>query len=419
MNSRNLFFVLIFQLTILTSFAQDHAITDGFANKFVSYYNNGKVDSIYTLLSDAGKAKITNAALVTATLQLKGALGDIKSCEFYKENNGANSYIATLDKSGPVLYVTFTKANKLAGFFTDADKRELPGAITVTTPDAVLKGTLTVPDVKQKVPVVLLIAGSGPTDRDGNTKSAGVNPNTYLQISEALKQKNIAVLRYDKRMVGQSTSTKAVAELEFNDFVDDAVALVKFLKADARFSKIIIAGHSEGSLIGMLVCQRENTDGFISLAGAGVGADGTLKNQLKDKLSADNYKKGSLMIDSIKAGQAVKQKLTLWSMGLFDPSLQPYLHSWMQYNPQKEIAKLTVPAFIVQGSTDIQVGIDDALLLKKAQPKARIKLINGMSHILKEGPADNAENMATYTKSDLPLHPELIPAIAAFIESIK
>ncbi|MCC8424634.1 alpha/beta hydrolase [Mucilaginibacter sp. UR6-11] len=416
---KKLTFFLLFQLTISAAFAQSHTANDAYAAKFVNYYNGAKPDSIYTLLSVAGRAKSSTSSISTAVLQLQGVLGTITKWEYYQGNKNADTYVGVLERSGPVLYFTFNKDGKLLGFYTDADTREQPGTITVKTADAVLKGTLSVPEVKQKIPVVLMIAGSGPTDRDGNTKSAGVNPNSYLQISEALKQKNIAVLRYDKRGVGQSTTTRPIAEVTFNDMVADAVALVKFLKTDARFSKIIIAGHSEGSLIAILVCKQEKVDGFISISGSGVPASEMLKTQLKDKLSVDNYNKSSLMIDSIKVGEAVKQKLTLWSMGLFAPSLQQYLHSWMQYDPQKEIAKLTVPTLIVQGTTDIQIGVEDAMLLKKGKPNAQLKLITGMSHILKEGPADKIQNMATYTKTDLPLHPELIPVLAKFIESVK
>src|SRR6185312_10996746 len=135
---------------------------------------------------------------------------------------------------------------------------------TVKSGDATLKGTLSVPQTNQPVPVVLLIAGSGPTDRDGNSALLSQKINNLLMISNELKLKNIAVLRYDKR--GTGTSSPGEAYPTFNDEVNDAEAMVKYLKADKRFSKVIIAGHSEGVLIGALVAQRQPVDAFISMA---------------------------------------------------------------------------------------------------------------------------------------------------------
>jgi pimeloyl-ACP methyl ester carboxylesterase len=265
---------------------------------------------------------------------------------------------------------------------------------------------------------VLLIGGSGPTDRNGNS-ALGEQSNNLLKISEGLVLQNIAVLRYDKRGIGQSTTTKATANVTFDDMVDDAIAFIKLLKADKRFSKIIVAGHSEGSLIGMLACERENADAFISLSGPAVPADVILKTQLKPGLSANDYDKAASIIDTIKAGRPIKQKLAPGLESFFHPSVQPYLHSWMLYNPSQEIARLTIPVLIVQGTNDIQVDAANGGQLKNADPKAQLKLITGMSHILKEAPADRQGNIATYTNPDLPLHPQLIASLVQFIAGLK
>ncbi|MEO6849061.1 MAG: alpha/beta fold hydrolase, partial [Mucilaginibacter sp.] len=243
--------------------------------------------------------------------------------------------------------------------------------------------------------------------------------NYFLQISDALKQKNIAVLRYDKRAVGQSTTTKPIKDITFDDMVDDAAAVVKMLKADKRFSKVIVAGHSEGSLVGMLAAEREKADAFISLSGPGVPADIILKTQLKVGSSTANYTSAVSIIDSIKTGNFTKQKLDENYNALFNPIVQPYLYSWMKYDPRQAISKLTIPILIVQGTNDIQVSVNDAENLKKAAPKAQLKLISGMSHILKVGPADRQQNAATYGMPDLPLHPNLIPILTDFINSLK
>ena len=410
---------LLLQLIAGLAIAQNHKVNDAQAAKFVKYYNDGRPDSIYTLLSEAGKAKVPLAGVSSALVQLKGALGKLVSQEYYKPiSNGGDSYIAVFEKSGPVLYLSFNKENKLTGFFTNVDERQAPGSVTIKTADAELKGTLTVPDGAGKVPVVLIIAGSGPTDRNGNTMSLDMKPNTYLMMADAFKTAHIATLRYDKRMIGQSTATKDQSQTTFEDMINDAVACIKFLKADDRFSKIIIAGHSEGSLIGMIACQRERVDGFISLAGAGFPVDDILKRQIKVNTPL-SYNKVAPIIDSIKAGQKIQQKLDPGFENLFGTSLQTYMHSLFQYKPAVEIAKLTVPTLIVQGSTDIQVGLQDAFSLNTAKRDAKVQIIDGMSHILKAGAADKQQNAATYFKSDLPLHPELMPTLVSFIRSIK
>jgi len=407
------------QLAAVIACAQSHKVNDTLAAKFLKYYNAGRPDSIYTLLSAAGEAKVPLPGVSSAVTQLKTALGNLVSRQYYKAApNGGDIYLAVFEKSGPVLYLSFSKEHKLTGFFTDVDKRVTPGSVTIKSADATLKGTLTVPDDAGKVPVVLIIAGSGPTDRNGNTVQMGIKPNTYLLLANAFKQNNIATLRYDKRLVGQSTATRTQAQTAFEDMINDAVSCIKFLKADGRFSKIIIAGHSEGSLIGMIACQREKVDGFISLAGAGFPLDQVLERQIK--VSAPGlYDKVVPIVDSIKAGQRVKQKLDPGFETIFGASLQTYMHSLFQYKPQQEIAKLTVPVLIVQGTTDIQVSLADAFNLKEVKANARFQIVNGMSHILKQGPADRQQNAATYNKPDLPLHPELVPVLVSFIKSIK
>jgi pimeloyl-ACP methyl ester carboxylesterase len=244
-------------------------------------------------------------------------------------------------------------------------------------------------------------------------------PNYLLQISDALKVKNIAVLRYDKRGVGQSTTTIPAAEISFEDMVNDAIAIVKVLKEDKRFSKVIIAGHSEGSLIGMLAADIGKADAFISLAGAGFPADIILKTQFKAAASAVDYEKAVSIIDSVKAGSFTAQKMSAGFQSVFNAAVQPYLFSWMKYDPAKAISKLKVPLLIVQGTNDIQISVTDAETLKKAYPAAQLKLIPQMSHILKVGPADKQQNAATYTLSNLPLHPDLVPVLVEFVNGVK
>lgn len=139
--------------------------------------------------------------------------------------------------------------------------------VTIVVDSCKLKGTLEIPTSNKTVAVVLIIAGSGPTDRDGNNPLIGKN-NSYKMIADLLFKNGVASLRYDKRGIGASDKVNE-SELTFDTYINDAVEWIKFLKNDKRFSKIIIIGHSEGSLIGIVAAKREDVNKFISLCGAG------------------------------------------------------------------------------------------------------------------------------------------------------
>ena len=134
--------------------------------------------------------------------------------------------------------------------------------------NTLLKGSLYTPLKKSKEEtLVILIAGSGPTDKNGNQKNLVNNSLKYL--CEGLAQNDIAAFSYDKRMFAQiSLGTLNEATLSFEDFINDAKAVFTYFKNQKKYNKIIIAGHSEGSLIGMIAANN-NADAFISIAGPG------------------------------------------------------------------------------------------------------------------------------------------------------
>jgi pimeloyl-ACP methyl ester carboxylesterase len=238
----------------------------------------------------------------------------------------------------------------------------------------------------------------------------------YKMLADSLLLHGIASLRYDKRGVGESKAVvKSEASGKFEDLVDDAAGFIKMLKADHRFSKVIVLGHSEGSLIGMIAAGRTKSDAFISVAGPGERIDKIIERQLAAQ-SPQLAAEATVIFDSLGRGYAV-QKPDQELLFLFRPSVQPYLMSWLRYDPREEIKKLAQPVMILQGATDIQVSIQDAQLLKKAKPDAVLKLVAGMNHILKQASADRQKNMATYSMPDLPLDAELVGDIAAFVHS--
>ncbi|XBA03237.1 alpha/beta fold hydrolase [Fibrella sp. ES10-3-2-2] len=285
-----------------------------------------------------------------------------------------------------------------------------------------LEGTLTFPTKQAgKIPVVMLIAGSGPTDRNGNSTVPGLGQlNIFRQLADSLNKRGVAVFRYDKRGSGSNLAKAAAqmkpSELNFGQWVDDAVGFIRQLQADPRFSTVTVAGHSEGSLVGMLAVQRTKANRFISIAGPGQGIADIVKVQFASAgIPADVLATATRDLDSLKAGQLVQQPPAMLA-SFFNPGTQPYLISWMKYDPAVELKKVNGPVLILQGRRDMQVAVSEAERLKVAKPTATLLFFDTMSHLLKEAPADRAANLATYTNPNLAILPAVADAIAAFVK---
>ncbi len=419
---KNIFLAIAATAICAPVFAQSHADVDAAVNKFQNFYNHQQSDSIYAMLSDRSKALMPLDKTRQTFTQLTSQLGQVQSYQFKKEEHGASYYKMVFAKATLSLIVSLDKQNRLESFRFNPYSEDTSSLlkeksnVVLQTKSGNIYGTLMMPQTGGKVPVVLLIAGSGPTDRSGNSEAGGLNTNTYKQIADSLYLAGIATLRYDKRGVGESVeATKSEDSTSFEDMVNDAASYIKLLKGDTRFSKIIVAGHSEGSLVGMLAARKEPVAGFISIAGIAQRADKIIEKQLRVQ-SAELATEAKIIFDSLNKGLMVK-KVNPALLSLFRPSVQPYMISWLNYEPRQEIKKLTIPVLILQGTTDMQVEVNEADELKKARPGAKLKIIEGMNHPLKQSPADRAKNMATYKDPQLPLSPELIPAMVKFIEN--
>ncbi len=285
-------------------------------------------------------------------------------------------------------------------------------AIILETATGQIKGTLLVPISTKKMPVVLIIAGSGPTDRNGNNPM--MTNNSLKMLAEGLFAKGVASVRFDKRGIGESASVGVKeADLRFETYIKDVEDWINLLKTDKRFSEIIILGHSEGSLIGMIAAQKKEVKKFISIAGIGVPAAQIIREQLKSQPPAV-LDLCLPILEKLEKGETVSNVPPMLN-SLFRPSVQPYMISWFKYNPQKEIAKLNKPILIIQGTTDIQVGISDAEKLVAANKNSQKQIFEGMNHVLKDAPIDPQENAKTYTNPNLPLKAGLIEAIIKFL----
>lgn len=287
--------------------------------------------------------------------------------------------------------------------------------VVLDTGTGILYGTLAVPAMIP-APVVLIIAGSGPTDRNGNS-GRFVRGDTYKLLAAALVTEGVATLRYDKRGVGQSADAiPQEKNIRFETFVEDAEGWLSSLRSDRRFSAVAVAGHSEGSLIGMIAVQRQRVGFFVSLEGAGYSAAVVLREQLKGKVSPDLYAQCDSIISRLQHGQLVPNPPPEL-FALFRESVQPYLISYFQYDPSVEIARVQGAVTIVQGTADVQVGVENARALERADPRARLALLDGMNHVLKYAPdiSSQAAILRGYGPG-LPIDGRVVEAIAALLK---
>lgn len=287
-----------------------------------------------------------------------------------------------------------------------------------------LYGTLTVP-ARGAETAVLLIAGSGPTDRDGNNR-LGIRSDCYRLLAEELTAAGYAVLRYDKRAIGSSVldDPTLVAELTLDQYIDDAAALADYLAGEG-FHRVVLAGHSEGALIASVAAQRSPAvAGIISLCGAGYPMDEVLRLQLAGQLvpaHMELFVEAEQIIAALKRGERVDMTYhTQGLQALFNSGVQPFIISQMRYDPRQELRKAQVPALIVGGGNDLQVPADNAETLAAARRDARKCIIPGMAHTLKACAETTLEGQlrTAYGDPTLPLAPELVPTLTEFLGSL-
>ncbi len=272
-------------------------------------------------------------------------------------------------------------------------------------------GSLLTPEIPTKK-LAIIIAGSGPTDRNGNQQMA--RNNSLKKLAESLASNGIATFRYDKRILTLLKKNALQEEkLRFDDFVDDAVSAINFFKQGDRFTEIYVIGHSQGSLVGMLAVQQSPVEGYISLAGSGQTIDATISDQIGIQMPKLKPQAQEAFATLRKEGKVKDFSPALTS--ILRPSVQPFMASWMKYDPTIEIANVREPILILNGTKDIQVSTEEAERLRNAAPTAAFTLIEDMNHIFVLVEGDDLENTKTYNQTSLPISSELIEVISGFI----
>ena len=287
--------------------------------------------------------------------------------------------------------------------------------IALPSQPAPLHGTLLTPDGASAVAVIL--PGSGPTDRDGNSP-LGVAASTYRLLAEGLAEQGIATVRIDKRGIAASAAAgPAEADLRFDAYAADARAWATEAASRSGLPCAWLIGHSEGALVALKAVEGgdDKVCGLILLSGAGRPAGAVLREQLAT-LPEPMKTQAFAALTQLEAGRTVADTPPALA-ALFRPSVQPYLISWLPLDPAALLAAYDGPVFIGQGTTDLQIGVADAHALAAADPKATLKLWDGVNHLLKTAPADRAANMATYADPALPLAPGVAEDVGAFIRA--
>jgi pimeloyl-ACP methyl ester carboxylesterase len=273
-------------------------------------------------------------------------------------------------------------------------------------------GTLLVPESVEHPPLVIIIAGSGPTDRNGN--QSFMKNDMLKKLAEGLSKTGIATFRYDKRIVKQLRTRNLDKNIRFDDFVIDAKSVVNHFKN--TYTSIVIAGHSQGSLVGLLALEA-GANGFISLAGAANSIDQIILEQISKTapyFTADTKR----VLDVLKSGQTTTDFPPALS-SMFNLDLQPFMSNWMQYSPKELIKKLEIPVLILNGTKDLQVTTSEAQLLKEAKEDAQLVIIENMNHLLFEINGDDLVNSKSYNDNTYPVMPEVLEIIGAFIKKEK
>lgn len=274
-----------------------------------------------------------------------------------------------------------------------------------------IDGTLLLPNESGNESLAIIIAGSGPTDRNGNQNF--MQNNSLKKLAEGLAQNGIATFRYDKRIVKQIRKGNVDKNIMFDDFIDDAKSVLNYFKASGKYSKVYIIGHSQGSLVGM-IAAKSGADGFVSLAGAGKSIDKVIIDQVQN--TAPMFTEDTKRIFNILKEGKTTDDFPPALASIFNKEVQPFMSNWMQFNPQDIIKSLSIPVLVINGTKDLQVSEDEAKLLKASNDNAELKIITNMNHILVSIEGDNLENSKSYNEPKRSLSQELIDSITTFIK---
>jgi pimeloyl-ACP methyl ester carboxylesterase len=275
-----------------------------------------------------------------------------------------------------------------------------------------LHGTLAMPAPGGPFPAALILAGSGPTDRDGNS-SLGLKTDMYRLLSDALVADGVACARYDKRGIGASSKAgRPEEELRIGEFADDTVAIASWLVRQPNVSGISLIGHSEGGLLALMAAPRIKPKAVVLLATPGRKFAALLRDQFaRPGLPAGVAAEAQRLISDLERGDPVGEVSPLLR-AVFRPSVQPFLKSLMAIDPPQLIERLEQHVLIVGGGRDLQVGRTDFDTLAATRTDAEAYWDPSMGHTLKS----TRSAQEAYTNARIPLAAGLAERVADFVK---
>lgn len=392
------------------------------ATNFVEALTQKQFDKAYTYFDYQTKTHLTVEQVAGIWQQMEN-LGGIPFHQMViTDQNAAERRLnADLIFSHKVISFAFSFTDSLFinSFLTTGIKakdtvvvlRDYEKAITIPVTRGKIEGTLIDAAAQKKPTLAIIVAGSGPTDRDGNNLM-GVQANAYKYLADALKDKNISSFRYDKRMVGRSNTFDANHYVKFEDYVQDLQSIIQYFSK--QYKEIVLIGHSEGSLIATMAAQGTLVHKIVALTPMSLSYGETLRAQLKSKVDNETYQSALDIIGSFEKGfkpKSVPENLA----ALFNDDNMPFLISAMRYDPKVELRKLNIPVLLVSGENDLQVTPAWVKGLADDYKKGNYTEIKGMNHILKITPKDAEANFESYTNPEMPIAPTLIEKIISFL----
>jgi uncharacterized protein len=295
-------------------------------------------------------------------------------------------------------------------------------SVHVEGPSGILRGMMLSPAAGPSAPVALIIPGSGPTDRDGNSPP-GIRAAPYRLLAEALAGRGTTTIRFDKRgLFGSSAAARDADDVRMRDYAADVRAWILAAQKWTTAPCVWIVGHSEGSLVALIAAQQpDGICGLILIAGAGRKLGALLREQLQaNPANAPILPQALAVISELEAGKRVDVGgLHPALRGLFRPAVQGFVIDQMSYDPVALLAAYAGPVLVLQGATDLQVSMQDAENLGRARPNVTFVALEGVNHVLKVASSERSANLATYADPKLPIAVSVVDAIDQFLNRAR